>query len=120
MNVDSMIKNQIERTGCRYRKDGTAWTFIVNGKREGNEICFMCPFCFKSYKKNGLPRSNTKRLMHRHGLDHNLQTGECINVSNHCNPQTKKLFNLDYFHFEIYDNDELPDNEENPNFILHF
>ena len=30
------------------------------------EIRFECPFCYASYKKNGEPRQNGKRLVHMH------------------------------------------------------
>jgi hypothetical protein len=50
-----------------------------------NTIHFICPFCFKNYKRDGTPRSNSKNLEHHHGLsDHELEQGYVQHRSPHC------------------------------------
>lgn len=41
-------------------------------------VQFACPFCWTSYKKNGIPSANARRVIHQHGY------GSCARRSHRC------------------------------------
>lgn len=52
-------------------------------KIDSKKVQFECPFCFTSYKNDGQPKKNSKRLTHTHGSE-NDTTDRILYRSSHC------------------------------------
>ena len=118
------IKEQMSIMNYTYKKNGSrSWDFNINGYKKGNQIEFVCPFCYEKYNSNGLPRSNSKRVKHRSGYVSELSEGKGYRFTPHCKDEAKKMFGLKTkpYDFIVYDNvEQLPDNIETLDFIINF
>jgi hypothetical protein len=56
-----------------------------------DKVFFVCPFCWTSYKKNGIPTAKAKRVIHTHGNDGDMDNRVIHRVA-HCDNNYKSFF----------------------------
>ena len=56
-------------------------------------ICFTCPICWSSYKRDGTPKKTAKRITHRHGSNGDFSNRSEQRIP-HCLGDKSHTFNI--------------------------